>query len=83
MDGEWEKPLIPNLKYEVRGSLLPRGVRNKTRDVTFNLQIRSQNPVVIPHLLLKTVASSGLCLPGERGLVKVNAGSRGPDSPRR
>lgn len=32
MDGEWERALVPNLKYEVRGSLLPRGVRNKTRD---------------------------------------------------
>ena len=28
MNGEWEEPLISNLKYKVRGSLLPIGMRN-------------------------------------------------------
>jgi hypothetical protein len=32
MDGEWEGPLIPNLKYKVRGSLCPMGVRNKMEE---------------------------------------------------
>lgn len=32
IDGEWEGPLIPNLKYKVSGGgYLSSGVRNKTK----------------------------------------------------